>query len=105
MSKNHIPRGACALAGAVKELYAAGQTDYSLDPIVLTDAQGHPVAKTRVLLGHGCCPDAITETDAEGNFRIDSLLVDQQVELWASGTTVKTNAGASSLRIVARPKP
>ncbi|HEX7542202.1 MAG TPA: hypothetical protein VF352_08735 [Anaerolineales bacterium] len=45
MSKNHLPRGASALAGAVKELYAAGQTDYSLDPIVLTDEQGKPVGR------------------------------------------------------------
>jgi 2,3-bisphosphoglycerate-independent phosphoglycerate mutase len=43
MSKNHVPRGACVLAGGVRELYAAGQTDYSLDPIVLTDARGNPI--------------------------------------------------------------
>jgi len=70
----------------------------------VVDAQGNPVANARVLLGHGCCPDATTETDAQGNFRIDSLLVEQQVELWASGTTVKTNAGANNIRIVIRPK-
>ncbi|HEY5271535.1 MAG TPA: hypothetical protein VII97_14445 [Anaerolineales bacterium] len=45
MSKNHLPRGASVLAGAVKELYAAGQTDYSLDPIVLVDAHGNPVGR------------------------------------------------------------
>ncbi|MCX6033889.1 MAG: sulfatase-like hydrolase/transferase, partial [Chloroflexi bacterium] len=45
MSKNHYPRGASALAGAVKELYAAGQTDYSLEPIVLTDAQGNAIGR------------------------------------------------------------
>jgi 2,3-bisphosphoglycerate-independent phosphoglycerate mutase len=45
MSKSHHPRGASALAGAVKELYAAGQTDYSLEPIVLTDAQGNPIGR------------------------------------------------------------
>ena len=45
MSKNQIPRGASNLAEAVKELYAAGQTDYSLEPIVLTDLQGMPVGR------------------------------------------------------------
>ena len=45
MSATQIHRGASALAGAVKELYQAGQTDYSLDPIVLTDAEGNPVGR------------------------------------------------------------
>jgi 2,3-bisphosphoglycerate-independent phosphoglycerate mutase len=45
MSKNHLPRGARALAGAVKELYSAGQTDYSLEPIILSDARGNPVGR------------------------------------------------------------
>ncbi len=45
MSKNHHPRGASVLAGAVRELYAAGQTDYSLDPIVLVDALGNPIGR------------------------------------------------------------
>lgn len=45
MSKDHLPRGASVLAGAVRQLYADGQTDYSLDPIVLTDAQGNPVGR------------------------------------------------------------
>jgi hypothetical protein len=71
----------------------------------VVDEQGNPVAKTRVVLGHGCCPDATTETDAEGDFRIENLLVGQPVALWANGTTVKTNAGASNVRIVIRPKP
>lgn len=70
----------------------------------VVDAQGNPVANARVLLGHLCCADASTETDAEGNFRIDSLLADQEVELWVNGTTVKTRAGTRNLRIVAGPK-
>jgi 2,3-bisphosphoglycerate-independent phosphoglycerate mutase len=37
--------GGAAMAAAVKELYAAGQTDYSLEPVVLTDAQGKPVGR------------------------------------------------------------
>ncbi len=45
MVDDHLPRGACVLAKAVGELYAAGQTDYSLDPIVLTDALGNPVGR------------------------------------------------------------
>ncbi len=35
-------RGGIALAGAVRELYRLGQTDYSLEPVVLVDAQGEP---------------------------------------------------------------
>jgi uncharacterized GH25 family protein len=72
----------------------------------VVDAQGSPVAKARVQLRYPNSkdPDATAETDAEGNFRIDSLFTDQEVELWANGTTVKTKAGTSNLRIVARPK-
>jgi 2,3-bisphosphoglycerate-independent phosphoglycerate mutase len=35
--------GGLALAEAVRELYRQGQTDYSLEPVVLADAQGQPV--------------------------------------------------------------
>jgi len=45
MSTDPISRGASVIAGAVKELYAAGQTDYYLDPIVLTDAKGNPIGR------------------------------------------------------------
>ena len=41
----HPPRGGTALAHAVRELYREGQTDYSLEPIVLVDAQGEPVGR------------------------------------------------------------
>ncbi len=37
--------GGAALARAVRELYGAGQTDYSLEPIVLVDAQGEPIGR------------------------------------------------------------
>jgi hypothetical protein len=67
----------------------------------VVDAQGKPVVKTRVVMGHLCIPDAVTETDAEGHFRIDSLLPEQTVDLWASGKTVKTKAGTENLVIVA----
>jgi len=40
-------RGAVALARAVRELYAEGQTDYSLEPIVLTDGQGKPIGRIK----------------------------------------------------------
>ena len=36
-------RGGIALANAIRELYCQGQTDYSLEPVVLTDAQGKPL--------------------------------------------------------------
>ncbi len=35
------------LANAVRELYRAGQTDYALEPIVLTDARDHPIGRVR----------------------------------------------------------
>ncbi len=38
-------RGAIAMAQAVRELYTQGQTDYSLEPIVLVDQHGCPVGQ------------------------------------------------------------
>ncbi len=35
------------MAGAVKELYEVGQTDYSLDPIILTDKHGIPIGRIK----------------------------------------------------------
>ena len=72
---------------------------------MVVDARNKPFPKARVLLGHLCCADAHTTTDAGGHFCIDSLLPDQEVELWAEGTTVKTKTGVDNLRIVARLKP
>ena len=43
MPNGHLTRGGAALADAVRELYRQGQTDYSLEPIVLVDVQGKPV--------------------------------------------------------------
>ncbi len=40
-------RGAISLAKGVKELYSHGQTDYSLEPIVLTDSQGIPIGRIK----------------------------------------------------------
>lgn len=45
MENNYAPQGGHALAEAVKKLYAAGQTDYSLEPIVLEDDQGKPLGR------------------------------------------------------------
>ncbi len=39
------PRGGAALASTVRELYAEGQSDYGLEPVVLVDAQGRPVGR------------------------------------------------------------
>lgn len=38
-------RGGKAIASAVKELYAEGQSDYSMDPIVLEDQNGTPIGR------------------------------------------------------------
>ena len=37
-------RGGKALAQAVQAAYAQGQTDYSLEPMVRTDAAGKPIS-------------------------------------------------------------
>lgn len=39
------PRGAAALAEGVKDLYAEGQTDYSLEPLVLVDNKNQPLGR------------------------------------------------------------
>ena len=39
------PHGATALAQGVKTLYSEGQTDYSLDPLVLVDHAGSPLGR------------------------------------------------------------
>ena len=40
-----ITRGGTALAKTVSKLYNAGQTDYSLEPIVLVDSDGQPIGR------------------------------------------------------------
>ncbi len=40
-------RGGTLLADAVRESYHEGQTDYSLEPIVLTDPQGRPIGRVQ----------------------------------------------------------
>lgn len=54
--KNGHSRGGAALASAVRELYELGQTDYSLEPVVLADQYGSPL--TTIEPGDGvifCC--------------------------------------------------
>lgn len=47
MITGQLLHGTRALGRAVREQYAGGQTDYSMQPIVLTDPQGHPVGPIR----------------------------------------------------------
>jgi len=47
MLTEKVNHGAIALSKAVRELYVAGQTDYSLEPIVLTDSQGEPIGRIK----------------------------------------------------------
>jgi 2,3-bisphosphoglycerate-independent phosphoglycerate mutase len=44
-SADNPPRGSTAIANTVRDLYKKGQTDYSLDPIVLTDNHGIPIGR------------------------------------------------------------
>ena len=45
MNNRRQSRGGTELASAVKASYAEGQTDYALEPIVLTDKEGHPIGR------------------------------------------------------------
>ncbi|MGB8981319.1 MAG: hypothetical protein WCC12_05545 [Anaerolineales bacterium] len=47
MLTNQLTHGCLALGKAVRKLYESGQTDYSLEPIVLTDGQDHPLGRVR----------------------------------------------------------
>lgn len=38
-------RGGTEFASAVRELYSEGQSDYTLEPVILTDKQGHPIGR------------------------------------------------------------
>jgi 2,3-bisphosphoglycerate-independent phosphoglycerate mutase len=43
MKYDHLGHGGRAFAKAVRELYRQGQTDYSLEPLVLANEQGQPI--------------------------------------------------------------
>jgi 2,3-bisphosphoglycerate-independent phosphoglycerate mutase len=45
MPDTHPARGGAALAQTVREMYREGQTDYSLEPIVLVDDQGEAIGR------------------------------------------------------------
>lgn len=47
MEQGNLSRGGEELAKAVQELYTSGQTDYSLDPIVLCAPSGEPVGRIK----------------------------------------------------------
>jgi 2,3-bisphosphoglycerate-independent phosphoglycerate mutase len=47
MSDFHLSRGGTALVDAVRDLYRQGQTDYSLEPLVLVDELGQPVGRVQ----------------------------------------------------------
>ena len=56
MSTRHHPRGASTLASEVRAMYCEGQTDYSIEPVLLVDERGLPVG--RIKNGDGvifCC--------------------------------------------------
>src|SRR5512137_2114415 len=75
MPPSGLARGGGALADAVRELYREGQTDYSLEPVVLVDAEGKPIG--RVQDGDAvifCCRRGerevqLTEAFTEAGFR------------------------------------
>ncbi|NJD60615.1 MAG: hypothetical protein FIA98_14570, partial [Anaerolineae bacterium] len=45
MCVDHPPFGGAALAEALAELYALGQTDYSFEPVILADALDRPLGR------------------------------------------------------------
>src|SRR4030066_1784893 len=47
MCAEHSSHGGTELADAVREIYAAGQTDYSLEPIVFVDPHGKPIGRIK----------------------------------------------------------
>ena len=75
MSKSHFVCGGTIMAEAVRALYRQGQTDYSLEPIILTDANGKALG--RITDGDSvifCCRRGereiqLTEAFTESSFR------------------------------------
>jgi 2,3-bisphosphoglycerate-independent phosphoglycerate mutase len=47
MCADHPAIGGSELADLVRELYSSGQTDYSIEPIILADAYGKPIGRIR----------------------------------------------------------
>jgi 2,3-bisphosphoglycerate-independent phosphoglycerate mutase len=47
MYTEYSSHGGIELANAVRELYAAGQTDYSFEPVIFVDPQGKPIGRIK----------------------------------------------------------
>jgi 2,3-bisphosphoglycerate-independent phosphoglycerate mutase len=47
LENTNYSRGSAALAKTVKDLYAQGQTDYNMEPIILQDAAGNAVGRIK----------------------------------------------------------
>ena len=47
MCAENSSHGGIELAEAVRELYTAGQTDYSIEPIIIVDPQGKPIGRIK----------------------------------------------------------
>jgi 2,3-bisphosphoglycerate-independent phosphoglycerate mutase len=47
MAHHPLERGGTILAEAVRELYRQGQTDYSLEPVILVDEQDQPIGRIK----------------------------------------------------------
>jgi 2,3-bisphosphoglycerate-independent phosphoglycerate mutase len=45
MLTNKMTHGAIELGEAVRDLYEQGQTDYSIEPVILTDPSGNPIGR------------------------------------------------------------
>ena len=75
MCTDHSSHGGTELASAVGELYAAGQTDYSIEPIILVDMHGNPIGR----IGDGdlvifCC------RRGEREIQLTEAFVDQELD-------------------------
>lgn len=77
MADHDRARGGAALAEAVRRCYREGETDYSLEPIVMVDSQGEPIGG----IGDGdavvfCC------TRGEREIQLTEAFVEQEAELF-----------------------
>ena len=66
----------------------------------IVDADGKPMPKTHVVLGHPCIPDTMCITDAKGAFRIEDLVPGEEVTLSIGRDFHKVQVGTEDLVIV-----
>jgi hypothetical protein len=71
----------------------------------LVDADGKPVVRARVLLGHPCIPDAISTTDQDGRFRFADLVPGEKVTIYAGRRYIKNVPVGTTDLVVAPEKP